>query len=599
MSNNINAPVFEIKDSFIIKHLLNYNTSYDFGVYNDGVFESYKQRMVFTDYELARKSQIENVDNFQPIKIYNDLNSQTYTNGEWVDDIDALQIQYLDYEYTLKLDGNIEYENIWSNNVFNYFKPLKSQKFIIDGFNDDINVDEYVSVDIYEKQIEEVTDYEWEFVAVYSGEKFYITGETDSGTQWIKEIIASNIGYNSGTMTFNVETLSPVLRYDAKVLSKDTNSISIENKIDMYLFNNFSSVDDLYFKIISNNHCDKKYTSIINKLKYFRYYKYFEFDLLYDEDSNLDYLYIKPILNTENIYVYYDKFRIKIGLLENFENDDAYIDDDYLYYNYLNNFDYYLYLFYTDNIYSKYTLNELISQFINTYECFIYNTNTQLITSFDEDENYLYLGVSDISVFTKYTYVKLTSNDNTYNAIIIDITDNVLKLLKPLIYTDDQVLYTITNLGDIKNISYVLEKTFLNYEYREYRKIGVELQRKIYNAYAEIYNKLIEEDSNFLRIETTGIIFQNSKNKMVLKIFDPTDFKDKRLTYTPTELTFLGKDKKTSIPILVNDVLLGISANLLDPNYNTLDENDLQYGPLYVLNSNVDEILLVIDANKA
>ena len=613
MSNNINVPVFEIKDSYIIKHKLNYNTSYDYGDTVDGVFTSYKQRMLFTDYEIARKSQPTNAENFQSIKTYNNLNSDNIL----VDEINAFSIEYLDYKYTLLLDGNLEdADNEWIKNetVFNYFKPIKSQVFKLNHLSsDDFNIGDTVTVEIYKKKKVRIIQ-NWEYIAVYSGETFFLNGETEAGTQWIKEIICPNVGYNSGIFDsedtntiLDISDITPLLKYNSVILDKTVDSLILENKIESYLFNNYSNMDNVFYKIISNNHCEKTYTAIINKLKYFKYYDYFTYKL-----SN-NFLEITPKKNDENIYIYYDKFVIKIGIIDNFIDDSTYMDDKYVANNYNNNYLYYRYTFETQNIYNRYTLNDLMTQFIkDTRIKIIYNeygiTNPIVKTGIDypNTDVYLYLEVADSTIFNKYTYVRLTTDVNMYNAIIIDIQDNILKLLRPLIYEDTEMILSVYNLGSIKDISYVLEKTFLNYQYREYNKISEDLQKKIYFFYADIINKSITNQD--IRLQLSGIIFQNTKNRMVLKVFDPTDFKDKRLTYEPTEITFIGKDKKTSLPLLVNDVLLGISADLLNPNYNTMDDktiNDevnpitIQYGPLYVLNSNLDEILLVIDANKA
>lgn len=676
------VPIFEVKDSFIIKHKLNYDTSYNLGEYdNENNFTSYKQRMIFTDYDLARKTQINNAENFESLIIKKDLN-ETNVTSEYI--IDALRIEYLDYQYTLLLDGkNVEYENIWKNNVENILRPSKKQNFTISGTTEDINIGDIVTVEIYRIQEETVT-LNWEINSVYVGEIFFFDGITPTGKQWNQKIISTKVGYSSGTLEFIEKNKIPMLKYNSNVLDKNINNIILENKIEMYLFNDFSNYNDLYFKIISNNHCERSYSSILNKLRYFKYYDYFDYKLY--TGNNLtntldDYLEIIPKLNNENIYIYYDKFIIKMGLLENFEDDSVYVlPSDYSVYNYYNIYSYYRYVFNTNNIYSKYTLELLLQQFDfvgKEYDYYIYNISSDGSVVFNySDSAYLYFTVSNSSIFNKYSFIKLITSNKEYYALIIDkyvneiSGDNILKILKPNNYENELTIndnVIIRNVGTLREISYILDRTFLNYKFLEFNKISVDLQRRIYYFYADIINKL--EMNQQIRIALTGIIFQNQKNRMVLKIFDPTDFKDKRLLYEPTELTLIGKDRKTTLPIIIDEVLLGITSDLLDPNKNTKtqiiektfsdvvisdksikitfddvsnfvlnkyvilvsdnnyyyqsvisivgndvtfnkNESDIiihinevfigfEYGPLYVLSSNEDEILLVIDANLA
>lgn len=676
------VPIFEVKDSFIIKHKLNYDTSYNLGEYdNENNFTSYKQRMIFTDYDLARKTQINNAENFESLIIKNDLN-ETDVTSEYI--IDALRIEYLDYQYTLLLDGkNVEYENIWKNNVENILRPSKKQNFTISGTTEDINIGDVVTVEIYRIQ-EETFTLNWEINSVYIGEVFFFDGVTSFGKHWIQKIISTKVGYSSGTLVFIENNKIPLLKYNSVVLDKNTNIITLENKIEMYLFNDFSNYNDLYFKIISNNHCERSYSSILDKLRYFKYYDYFDYKLYTGNnltDISDDYLEIIPKINKENIYIYYDKFIIKMGLLENFEDDSVYVlPTDYSEYNYYNIYAYYRYVFNTNNIYSKYTLELLLQQFDfvgKESEYYIYNISSDGSVFFNySDSAYLYFIVSNSSIFNKYSFIKLITSNKEYYALIIDnyVDDlsggNILKILKPNNYENELTIndnVIIRNVGTLREISYILDRIFLNYKYLEFNKISVDLQRRIYYFYADIINKL--DMNQQIRISLTGIIFQNQKNRMVLKIFDPTDFKDKRLLYEPIELTLIGKDRKTTLPIIIDEVLLGITADLLDPNKNTkiqiiektfsdvvisdksikitfddvsnfilnkyvilvsdnnyyyqsvisivgnevtFDKNEsdiithidkvfigFEYGPLYVLSSNEDEILLVIDANLA
>lgn len=597
MNNYI--PVFEIKDSYIIKHKLDYNTSYTYGKYDSsGNFISYIQRMIFTDYELARKSQSINAENFNSIELSYDLTH-----------IGKIDISYLDDVFTIYLDrdidnSNLEYENNWIKNstIFNTYKP-KEQKFSINSFNNDILVDDIVTVEIYQKIIETDT-ISWEYESTYIGETFFITGTSPNGMQWIITKTSTKTGYQSGTENWSVENITPLLKYDAKVINRTNDSVSLESKIENAYFNDYSSLSDVYFKIISNNHCAKTYSNILNKLRYYKYYDYFTYEII---NSSLK---ITPIKNTEDIYFYYDKVVFSLSY-----SGDFYVDVNYVLDNFVFDTNSYNYYFNTNNIYNKYSLEKLLTQTVYTGTDDIYYSGITYVTSMTVENNYyMKLIVNDITPFTKYTYIKGTSNGGVdYNMVITNITSaivnntiiNTITVIKPFNHMENEIIVEISNITTIAEISNILEKTFENLNINNYRKLPIEIRRKIYNAYGDIINKL--EINQPLRVIYTGLLYENQNNKMVLKIFDPTDFKDKRLTYIPIEMDFIGKDKKTTIPLVISDYTLGLTADLISPQKNTKDivvgeepnTYIIQTGPIYVFNSNLDDIELVIDANLA
>ena len=90
-----------------------------------------------------------------------------------------------------------------------------------------------------------------------------------------------------------------------------------------------------------------------------------------------------------------------------------------------------------------------------------------------------------------------------------------------------------------------------NYTDNNYNKHELKTRRKIYEAYGKIIGKIPIDD--IIKSETSGILYEDDKNIMVFKIFDPTDFKDKRLTYVPVELVRIGSDKKISMPVIIEN----------------------------------------------
>ena len=643
-------PVFEIKDSYIVKHKLEYNTSYDFGVYSDSGFQSYKQKMMFVDYDIARKSQSTNAVNYNSIKIDNYLNV-----------IDRIEISYLGNNYSINFDGNLEYEKIWNKNVnvFNYVRPVMSQEFNVNSGHT-ITTGDTVNVEIY-KKITETGTTTWEYTSTTPNELWSISGLTSIGTQWIINGQNTVIGYETGTTTWSADNITPYLRYSSNVLSVTSGSVILEKKIDDYIFNNISSENNIYYKIITNNHCNPNYSELYDKLKYNPYFNYFEYNVKSDSIT------ITPIVNSKDIYFNYDKISFNLypsgfGYSQYDNSGNTYSP------NYVNNGIPYVYNFSTNNLYNKYTLELLLNQFnlktdtiykgktafvsytdtgsttlsltvdnstyfqvgnqviIETISGILYNTyNTGITISnisnniltinkpvgFNQDEKVLYIYVKDENVsisnyiidnigdpdhlkfdvssilnFREYTYIQVETNTGTtYNTLITNISGNTITIFKPTNYLTSQTIISISNLKTISEISNLLDVTYENYSHDEYRKLTIQEQRKVYYTYSEILNK--EFYNQQIRLNTSGLIFENQKNIMTLKIFDPSDYKDPRLIYEPTEIVRIGKDRKTSIPTIIKDFKLGIDADVVNENIYSI----------YIFDPNIEDIVLVIDAN--
>lgn len=676
------APVFEIKDSYIVKHKLNYNTSYDFGYYDENkIFISYKQKMMFVDYGLARKILDNNAENFDSIIIGNEKNNYN-----------LLAFNYLNDNFILKLDGDLTYENKWLNyssikniiisgetyqdfnitgtttlissqnananveifsyynnvkttilnynseiylvsgNIIrlgnyineNYFKsffkddtiyfkitnlkdntyiinkwetnfnvsninlPIKKQKFIISDYNNDLEINDDITIEIYKKTVETGT-INWEYISSYIGETWFESGLTSSGKQWILTGSTTAIGYENGIKDWSLIEIEPLLKYNTNIINIENNIIEIDGKIDLDLFNNYSSYDNVYFKIISNNHCENNFSSVVNKLKYYKYYDMFSYNITYNS------LTITPIKNSKDIYFNYDKINIYLSTGE-FVGDigDIYVESGYTTQGYSIENDIKTYKFITNNIYNKYTLEIFLNQFTGSTTN-IYINGYSLIDNTDSlyGDYYITTNIDNVSNFKPYTYVKCYTDSNNYYFILItDITENKITFVKPYNYLSDELILSINNITTIADISDILDKLYENYNHNYYNKISYDDKQKVYNTYANILN--IGIYNRWLRILTTGIIFQNDKNIMILKIFDPTDFTDNRLTYIPSEIMRLGKDKKTSIPVIIDNYSIGLSSHVINSN---TDNENIDFSPMYVFNSNLDNILLVINAN--
>lgn len=679
------APVFEIKDSYIVKHKLNYNTSYDFGYYDENKnFISYKQKMLFVDYSLARKSLNENAENFEPIVIGTEINNY-----------DLIAFTYLDENYVLKLDGDLSYENKWINtttvkqisetgttyqlftitgnttiitsnnnnvnvevytlynnikttiinydseiydvnnhvitlgnyisesyfksfakdntiyfkitnkidntyhinrwltsfNVSNIITPNKIQNFTITNYDNKLSTNDSIIIEIYRKNVE-FGDINWEFTSSYIGETWFESGLTSLGKQWILTGRTDSVGFHSGVKTWELTEIEPILRYSTTILYIIGNIITVDGRIDLDLFNNISSYDNSYFKIISNNHSDKVFSNIANKLKYYKYYDYFKYDVTTSS------LKITPIKNANNIYFNYDKLNCYLST-GNFVGNigSIFFESGYTTSGYTVDHNTIQYNFSTNNIYNKYTLDTFLNQFtiVNNN---IYMSGNTTITNINSiyGDYYITTTIDSTINFKPYTYVKCVTDTNRfYNILITNISGNTITFVKPHNYLSDELILSISNITTINEISDLLDKVYENYNQGDYRKLKYDDIQKIYNTYANILNK--SDYNQWIRIAVTGMLFQNEKNIMVLKIFDPTDFTDKRLTYIPSEIMRIGKDKKSSIPINVNDYSIGVSCDVINSNTGLDIKNNLEFGPIYVFNSNLDNIQLVINAN--
>lgn len=120
----------------------------------------------------------------------------------------------------------------------------------------------------------------------------------------------------------------------------------------------------------------------------------------------------------------------------------------------------------------------------------------------------------------------------------------------------------------------------------DYRYLNDQQRKNIYNAYANIIEKLAMNEE--IRDVITGIIFENENNVFTLKIYRPSEIEDERLTYAPIEIVKIGVNNKTTIPIKVlnTDKTLRITFNLLDANIFSENVLDSNVGSDIVLDSN-------------
>lgn len=541
-------PVFEIKDSFILKNKLQYNTSCT------GNMKDLPFKMMFIDYDLARKSQSSNYENFSGVTINHDISNFEY-----------LKFDYFDDEHYIYLDGSHDHENVFSGStVTNY---VHYQDFYVpDGTI--YSVGEEIIMDVYTKIFDSGTT-TWEFISYNHPETWVISGYTMNDIQWIVTGTTSNSGYNSGYTNWYVDEVIPIINYKTEIKSTGTNYIRIPKRIEDYLYNNIiynDGYDNVYYNIESLEHVDKIYSDLYRKMLINEYSKNFTIIL---NDGVFE---IKPKYNKEDVYFNYDELII----------ETSYSGDTFEY------------TFETNCLYNKYNLELFLTQFENvTSGTTLYATGVTNVSSIDSNylfgDFYMNIDVDDPSFIREFTYVNVeTDLFNSYNTIVSSITGNTITIITPYNFQSGEVIISVSNfdVSNIKDISNVLQKTYENYNQDEYRKLNIQTQRSVYNAYAELINS--ESYNQDLRLVITGLIFENKRNIMVLKVFSPADYVDERMTYEPVEIVRIGKDKKTSIPIPITEFTKGIAA----------DEINANIYSVYLFDPNVEDVL-VIDANAA
>ena len=121
----------------------------------------------------------------------------------------------------------------------------------------------------------------------------------------------------------------------------------------------------------------------------------------------------------------------------------------------------------------------------------------------------------------------------------------------------------------------------------DYRRLGVQQIKNIYRAYAAIFETL--DINSEIRDSLTGMIFENEKSVFTFKLYRPGNFQDPRMMYQPIEITRIGKNKKTSVPVKVYGITSGLNFNVIESMIYDID----------VYDSNIYDSTIVFDSNIA
>ena len=431
-------PEFQFnKDSYILKHKLDYNTKCN------GEWSGITYGILFTDYDLARKTQSKNAEKFSEIEIDYDVN-----------DIFGINITHYDIDYNLILFGRWFYtEFILSGNTFSesgatfvtsnenqkYYVPSGSTSLFTEGdlFNVYFHIIELISGTT-----------EWSHFGP-AGETWVATGTTANGIPFQVTGTTTVNGYSSGTTTYEVLDYTPILKYSAKAVEIGTDFIALERKLEDYIYNNIMKIakdydyESVAYTIESLHFSDDSYYGVKYILEETFWSDYFTISAT---NNNLIF---NPTPNKKDLYFDYDNLTVEV-----FSSSGA---------TYKN--------FETNCLYVKYKLDDFLYQFgfdsgttINFDEvCFVDND-----TPTYGGESYFNIILNDIDdadYFTPYTYIYANSSGSTHICLITNIENNVITLLMPRTsFANGEQILNIQNLHTVNDISKMLYEVFINIE---------------------------------------------------------------------------------------------------------------------------------------
>ena len=127
------------------------------------------------------------------------------------------------------------------------------------------------------------------------------------------------------------------------------------------------------------------------------------------------------------------------------------------------------------------------------------------------------------------------------NSLITEISASGLTLETPVGLSALTLPYEVQNAYQLKDISDKLYEVYTNYKQGQYQPKNVGWQKKIYEAYGQIL-----QENEDIRSGVTAIIYVDETGKPILKVYNEND---PLLKYEPTELVFVGIDKKPRFPL--------------------------------------------------
>lgn len=569
-------------NSFILKHIIKYN------LYNTSSNSAVTSKIIFTDYDIARKQ--------LPINsiLYNDVNFSVPLSVSAQTDYFQIHHHHDSFVmrtgttndntvtgYTSQITNAPKYNTI-SNTILDVPTSHPTTIYLTGGtglswlsgfslnvFNSDVNYF-YATIISYNSD-------NGEFIldsisntgtgTTISFWKLISTTVIEQGTM-IKNIspFVANVG---DYVSINIMTGSTTyLSMNTHIKQSASNYIVLENEIPNRLLRYLD-----YGEFIINNYNivegenGANWLTAISQLNNTPYSKFF--NVSYTLDSGLYNIVISPKEYKYDKYFDYNDLTFKCvdgGVSSSFSS---------------------LYNYITYNLYTRLNLvNPAVftsgflfhntQSFTSSYFSYTYTDDSRIKLSFTDSGNTAY--------FREYTYAYLNS-DSTKKVMIWKIEGCDIYLDKPASWPTATAVNAITNIDGLFNISQILQEVYINIDYDWYISKKDNIRRKICSAYAI----LLTENVDFRR-NVTGILFENEFNEFTLKLYDFDT--DNQLDFKMVELMRLGADRKTRIPVPINKEGL-VQRDTFSYYWNILDDGLTYTGTTaetYLSTNNTDEI---------
>lgn len=435
MANNV--PVFEFgKDSYILKHEIDYKTS------TDGDLSGATFGILFTDYDIARKSQSSNAENFNPIII--DLP---------IEDINVIEMTYYDQDWTVELDNSFSYNSLvlsgtsFSESGATFLSDRRYQAYYLPtGYTSLFQQYDYVNIYFYNETILTGTT-TWEHFGP-SGETWVVTGTTSNGIPWQSTGTTIIDGHSSGITSYSVNDYEPILKYQAMVTEVGINYIKLERKLEDYIYNNLMKIASntnyvyLKYKIESLDFTDRSYYGIKYIFEESKWSDYFSLT------ATTDQLIIQPIPNKKDLYFDYDNVEF---ITQHSGGTTTYKCT-------------------CNNLYTKYKLDIFLDQLgysDDTIVFFPYSASTSSL-SYDGalEFDIILINSGDSSNFRENTFIYATGTTSSDHICLLKkISGDTLTVISPRVTMSiGEQITSINNMSTVYDISRMLYECYINIE---------------------------------------------------------------------------------------------------------------------------------------
>jgi hypothetical protein len=591
INNGFDFPVtFEPKyfiegKSFILKNLIKYN------LYNTSTNSAITSKIIFTDYDFARRQLAENYNLYSPTLINvvtTDIPTQTFFSMNHHHDSYTVRTGITNTMYYTGVTSDIKI--VYKYNTMcgtSLTLPATGTLYLTGG-----------------TKLSYISGQE---ILVFKDNTNYFT--------------ATIISYDKITGYFVLSVINSVgsgvhspwsIRLNGDVVEEEKMLFFYSNLFDVKL-NDYLNINiysgssvilsmNTYVKNLNNNNRIIILQEIIpirilNELKGTTY----RIDNLSISDSWNDAIYklsnYTPYTDFYTISAITNTPFISINIKPKESKFDKYFDYNDLKFNFYDNLN--VRYFNTNNQYIKYNLFDRLYQIDPSSSGFTYDWkffNESGITNLSynyTDKGRIRITTSEnniTEIFKPYTYVYAFSGLTGDKTLIYEVNDHEIIIEEPNswdIKLSPSVL-KIQNIDGLQNISDILYEVYFNVDYDWYIQRTDNERKYITRAYGELLTQ-----NKFFRSKATGILYENENNEFVLKLYDLET--DRNLYFSTIELVFIGADRKTRLPVPLK--MIDSTKKATDGPTINLDWNVLDGGyddPLYmedVFDSGLDVVL--------